>query len=455
MAALITYTGGFGLFDVMGAFSQGIEDASTRLAAMRTRRNTIAAKVTSANYVRIANTLASLDTRIAEHQRLMADYRADAITTLIEMVHAVIPLTEKTLFNALKAMIGDMTANGIYVTANGPTVGSIVTGHADGSANTGNGTILLSLLDEFGLAFDYIPACTVAVECTQDAQSGDDGAIETFMVSAQVERDGLDPDWPGGPGLIQPSSSIAATVGQQQSTMRNALKSSTFGTYSVANVPDDFAAVAGVPGTDIFSDATKAYVAPNSLQIKGTTASTLQQTLNSSAANGTVGDLIGSRRYVIGAAFDKNTATAGVIQLGVVDGSNALIDGGAAKLDVSLAPLAAGFNIKLGTFKTPAVLPATRKAQIKLTTALGGAGELANVANMVLAPMHKLSAGGPHLAIVRGSAKCVIGDRWTVPITNAFTAKHQRGFERLFGMRRMGLMLPTAGSTLIAEALVA
>jgi hypothetical protein len=60
------------------------------------------------------------------------------------------------------------------------------------------------------------------------------------------------------------------------------------------------------------------------------------------------------------------------------------------------------------------------------------------------------------VAVFSAAAKFVTGDEWTVAFTNTISAA-QKLFERFFGMRAMGLQLPSnaAGGETISDSVVA
>ena len=67
--------------------------------------------------------------------------------------------------------------------------------------------------------------------------------------------------------------------------------------------------------------------------------------------------------------------------------------------------------------------------------------------------------GGPYLAVFSGSTPFQKADSWTVNTTNSrggasYNGTFQTAFDRLFNMRSLGLLLPSAASPTISDGLI-
>lgn len=67
----------------------------------------------------------------------------------------------------------------------------------------------------------------------------------------------------------------------------------------------------------------------------------------------------------------------------------------------------------------------------------------------------QLYAGGPFVAAVMGKTQPALADKWTLTATNDRAGSFQEWFARVFGMRSLGLLLPTSGSVNVPDALIA
>lgn len=75
--------------------------------------------------------------------------------------------------------------------------------------------------------------------------------------------------------------------------------------------------------------------------------------------------------------------------------------------------------------------------------------------DMVVVAGRELYAGGPWVAAVGGATPAVNGDEWTLTVANNRAGKFQEWFNRVFDMSPKGLLLPTSGTTLINDNLIA
>jgi hypothetical protein len=147
-----------------------------------------------------------------------------------------------------------------------------------------------------------------------------------------------------------------------------------------------------------------------------------------------------------------------------VDGSNTVLNDDQSApngVTVDLTTLTTGYVAHGGVLITPKVLPSTVKFQLEASNGADlVSAEAVYVDSLAMAETTFLYAGGPALAMFAGSTPFITGDSFAVTTTNdqnsaSYGATWQRVMDRWFGMRQLGLLLPTAGSHLIDDSLIA
>lgn len=74
---------------------------------------------------------------------------------------------------------------------------------------------------------------------------------------------------------------------------------------------------------------------------------------------------------------------------------------------------------------------------------------------MVVVEGTELYEGGPYVAAVGGRTANVIEDAWDITVSNNRAGQFQTHFNRSFDMAAKGLLLPSSGSNLVADTLIA
>jgi hypothetical protein len=404
---------------------------------------------------------------------LFSDYATRAQNTLKAMysidqgVGATAPasvLTASDLTTALRALISQMTTAAASVNASVPAVGAQT---AVGTPQ-GNPVFVFSVKNPQGQTLQYALAETLTAAATTDSQSGGTLGNEGFSVRGQVAvSDVWSPLWPGGSGA---SYSGNLADGSKSNSTGNLLVNSDFATYSTANVPDNWTVAAGVAGTDVFNGtAGGPYAAGGgALQFTGTAGAVLDavtQTFNTPSnaapgAGGTPAVLKPDTQYA-GNLWIKTSATpaAGVAEFALLDGTNAVVNDDQAVANLvtrtltNISTTYVNFNF---VFRTPAVLPATLKLRVRLSTALS-TGVSAYFGRLAFREMSPVYAGGPHVAGFSGNARVIAGnspDAWTFAVTQTW-GLFQQYFERVFGMKALSLQLPSSGTPTVADTLIA
>jgi hypothetical protein len=367
-------------------------------------------------------------------------------------------LTSKTLANAVKELVKQMQAATSTVLK--PTCTATPAAVA---GNNGNGVCTASVLGAAGVQMDYVFAETVDIAVTSDAQNGATQGREPLSVAGDAaQADVMSWDWPKGSGTSGAMSAVDAT--QDATATGNLLTNSDFDAFT-SNTPDNFAVAVGTPGTTVFaSGSSDAFGGTgNALKItgNGSELTSLTQTFNVTSG-GTNAALRPLTAYAVNCWMKKSSGlAAGVLAIQLIDGTNAVINdaaGTANTIPKTLSTLTTSYAAFNGYFRTPAVLPSTIKLRIILTTAATN-GESAFLDHLALTPATQLYAGGPFAAVFSGPTKFITNDAFTITVANdAMTgtgSKWQKLAERLFGMRSLGLQLPSGASPTIAESLVA
>lgn len=157
---------------------------------------------------------------------------------------------------------------------------------------------------------------------------------------------------------------------------------------------------------------------------------------------------------------------AGVMTIDLVDGIGGSVIADQATTNnsftVDCTTLTTSFVAKNGTFRTPKNIPAIVYLRIRISTGVSS-GSSIFLDHASLVEMTELYPDGPSVAIFSGSIPFrkgggqVIGDYFTLTVTNDRASEFQEWFERNFDMRSKGLLLPSdsGGSETQADTLIA
>jgi hypothetical protein len=259
----------------------------------------------------------------------------------------------------------------------------------------------------------------------------------------------------------------------------NALVNSDFETVTNSNIPDNFIALAGTIGTNIFAGNTNPYTGNNSMWFTGTggTPAAVYQ-LFGTASSTTLGQ--GGTPYTLSerTAYAVNiwgrtssTPAAGILRLSLTDTSNNTLnnDNGVALsgtfLLTSLSTTYTNFNT---TFVTPTLLPSAGiRLKVDLSTDISS-GKSLYLDHLALTPMTNLYtnngfAQGPYSAVFSGSAAVAVGDQYTIGMTTSMALTTWQGFIQfvfnvagIAGLKPgLAIRIPTTAGTLVAGTYIA
>lgn len=408
----------------------------------------------------------SVNTWQTAQQQLFNDIRMIATNTLIKMCDRDAGgLKNRTLAGAMAYLAAQMAANSTSFNATTVSLGSQT---AVGSP-TGNPVIVLSEKNGAGAVQQYMWSETLGIATTADAQTGSQTAGQeqlTFTGAAAVANP-WSYLWPGGSGVgkvINLCNPVVNNSGANPNLLTNGSWASFSG--ASANYPDNFVALVGTVGTQILKSTGTVYFGSNSLEFVGdsSTLTSVCQPFNTAAsatngAGGTPAKLVPQTPYalVLWYKLSAGAPAAGVLKMDLVDGSNSTISDSASTVNSATVNLNGVADTNWHTLtlvgRLPAVLPATVKLRLSLSTALTTGTNLF-IGGVACNPMTQLYAGGPYCSPFSGNTNTILGDSWTMAVTPTWGVL-QQWFERVFGMKALGLQIPGSGSPTVADSVVA
>lgn len=357
--------------------------------------------------------------------------------TVIEMVHADTQLPSKTISNALAELIRQMTGSSDDVNASAPAVSA-----ATDSGNTGDAISGATVKNVYGKNNEYLPPETIVLKATSDSGLGATLGSEPYSVEGEAQvSDSLSYLWPGGSAANNNLTALDAGGDE------NLLTNGTFDSFSVANTPDSWTIQVGVAGTDIFAaGSSEDYAGNNALKFTGTGGTPLSQIWQAVTLEPNTVYALAFRIKDSGAGL-----LAGVVNFDLYNGAAVINDDAGTANSITKA-----FNATTGSyvgfvtfFITPKVIPATTRLRIHVSTALTS-GESVYIDHVCFAEATELYTNGPWGAVFSGATATAKNDRFTFTVTNT-QGVYQEWFERWFGMRALGLQLPSdaaAGETI-------
>lgn len=382
--------------------------------------------------------------------------------TAYDQVHADAVLIDAQLSTAIRELIRQMVVSSDTVKAN--TVSASV---AAASTNTGNATCIASVVGPDGKNREYVLPEVIEVKVTQDAQGGGITAgSEQLSVRGEVKApSALDYTWPDGSEANSSLTMIDAEVdgAGSESESSNMLVNGHFDDFT-ANAPDDWTILVGAAATDILEESSTVYRSGGkALEFIGTGGgplSSIAQTLNPWQGDSSNANCLKPSSVLAVNVYMRKSAglVAGVVEISLVNGSNAIITNDAGtelKKQVAFGTLTTSFAAYNEFFQLPKVLPSTIKLRVRASTALTS-GESVFIDDLCLVKAKEAYTGGPYIAIFRASTESILNDQWNVTVANNQGGLIQSGFDQMFGMRELGMQLPSLsnGSHTIAETLV-
>lgn len=455
----ITLVGTGGLFPRLGKIGLTLNSVNNLRGTagspnLATLVNNIEAQFASTNQQLVDGLYSARDSYRSVHGSFATYLQTLAKNVLIQMADDDVKLVSKDLTTALKELDKQMRASSDAIEQ--PTVSVTA---AAGSSNTGTGKLVGSVKNPYGVTRDYVFDETIDFLATSDSQLGATAGREPFSVRGDAqESDPLSWYWPRGSGCTSSLNAIDAA----EDAGSNKLRNSDFTDFT-SNTPTYWTVLVGTAGTDILSAsaANSLGSSGSALQFTGTGGaplSSLAQTFNSSS--GTTATLKPNTVYHYSFWAKKSASlAAGALQIGLLDGSDAAVSDDASTANtttIAHGTLSTSYAHFSGAFITPKSLPSTQKLRVRISTALTS-GESVYVDHLSFAEATLLYAGGPYATLHSGATAFILNDSFTLTVANNFASDWAKMLERLFGLRALGIQLPSAtgGSITIADSLLA
>jgi len=392
-----------------------------------------------------------------------SDLDTAAEQTVIQMVHADKPSKAGSLASALAEVIYQMQTGSATVQLCTPGYSTAV--YPSSGGNTGDGVILLGVKRGDGLNQENIVAEVAPIVCTADAQTG--GATvnqEQFtFVGAADAGNPYSYLWPTGSGG---SATLTAVDATQNNAGGNLLTNSGFTNWT-SGVPNNWTADVGTPGTDFQQNNSVVYQGGSSFEFIGGTSALTSISQQFDSSSGTLGSVSSLTSLAVNFRIKADVVPAsGILKVelvgGATSGSLSVLNdaqSNANSATITLSGVSTSWVAHNVIFRLPRVLPAIVKLRFVLTTAVPSGSNifLDSAAAALLTPLYP---GGPGCVVFSGATPFINGDGWLVTTTNdrggsSFNATFQTMFDRFFGMRALGLLLPsTASSPTIADTLI-
>lgn len=374
--------------------------------------------------------------------------------TVLQMVEADEPAVARSLHLALREVIRQMVIQAKTVQSSNVTFTKTAL-----PTNDGTGQLVTSAKRGDGLVQENAFTEQTRIVCTADAYSG--GATEgreVFTLTGETPSAGVwDFDYPQGSGA---SVTVRAVTADDDATAGANLLTNGDAEEWTDSPPelDNWTLETGVWGTDAQQDAA-GYRGSFALEIvAGTTNTTLYQEFDSDTGTSATLSPLTSYAVHFWAKEVAATAATGVLTVELVNDSGTVINdeqGVANSFTVDLTSLGTTYVPQSGVFRLPANPPDVVRLRFRISTDLTGDNVL--IDDICMAPLTAMYTGGPGFVIFSGATQFTRDDGWELDVDNdrpEFLASWQGLFDRLFGMRQFGLLLPSSGSPNIDDALI-
>ena len=443
----LTYVGTGGLFERIGLLAGAINTLNTeRGSTLNTRFTNIDAQYQSAQQEVVNSLWTTRDSARTSGNTLYSALVSLANNTVIEQVDDEQALTTKTVSAALTQLVTEMESDLEYIRQ--PSTGNTVTA---GGSNVGDAEIVVSLLDGEGLSRDYVFAEDITITATNDSSRGATAFRESFSAVGEPSVATTAYNWPQGSGA---STTLTAVDAAQDGIVTGGAFEGSW--ISTNTPPSPWSIQTGTAGTTVFRGSTPARsTGTYNLRLTGTGAA------ENTAVEQTVTTSLGTQPLAA-VAFccqvkTDSTPAAGVLTARLVDGSNSTISdeaGNSNAITKDLTGVSTDYEAFKGTFRLPNDVPDVIKLQIYLSTAItsGRSVDIDLVQMVVPSPLYN---GGPYVSVFSGTTASVKDDTYTVAVTNdGDTGDFCRSLDRIYGLRDLGVRIPSSGSPTINDSLI-
>jgi hypothetical protein len=390
---------------------------------------------------------------------------------------------------AFSFLVEDMLtySAGFFVTEHALTTAGTL---AAGSANVGNGTVLVSNnrpiahAGATGKIESRIRSEEIRAICTADLSNGLGGGNEIFVFEGEEQKPRFSKEWPGGSGAIQ---DVQVTSAGKSNTRRdgagiNILQNSDFNLWSDATncelwtfggTGNNLAHTNGGQGGSLTVDTQRVTSSDLSvggvfgergqynIQFNGNGSFKHTATQKTNSSDGTPSRVKGNCSYFWSCRIRANhhSISSGVLRLSLFNGSSSTIADTSVSVDFSSVNLTNSWTHLSGEIQLDRnTTVEDLRVVIEFTTALQADRSLV-MAELVFAMPRPLYLAGPKVLVVRGETDYRTNDTFTLTYVNNYAGVFQKFFDQYLG--DMGdYTLPTgsqksSGSTNINDNLVA
>lgn len=453
------------LFNRLGRIFKHAEFIRTFQATLATQHTATVGQYSGAALEYVGLLSRNLESRKVSAQATNDDLLSVANRTLIELADANYNLVRKDVESSIREVIRQMIADSDDVDGNSITVGSV----AAGSANTGNGTLVVSgiapLVDKYGnrpgnLYLQNAKTETLTADCVSDStQRAVDEGSEKFRVYGQRAVSRFDEDWPTGSGRSQVVSAVTARTDGGRKPSMNVTSNGDFEQFT-SNTPNRWTVAAGTPGSHILA-AGAGYNGSNALKFvgDGSTTPSIYQRLR--VTTETLGQINPDRPYTVSFAVKYAvtkptvTMTVAVEDSGGTRLSNGLV-GRDMKAEITNSNITTSYQLVTATCWSPVAIPKGSRIVVEANGNMANTSEVF-IDDVCVAQMRSLGPGSPHVQMIAGSDSFAFGDTFTRAVTNNLDGTVAKEMDRFFDMEGRGLALPgdIAGGESIADSVFA
>lgn len=358
----------------------------------------------------------------------------------ISQVNDDTPVFPSTLANAITILIEQMKGASQTIKAN-----VVSATPATGGSNVGNSILRASVVGRNGVNRQYIYPEEMTLTYVTDSQSGAAAGSELLSITSAAPATAglLGWDFPGGSGLN-------ATIGVSDPANGQIVANGAFEQWTATNTPTNWTIDVGTAGTNVFQENTNFFRGLAAVKFlgDGTTLQGLSQALA----------LKPSTVYALNLWIKMSaTPAAGALSIDLWNGSSIVQDAAGTNNQITqaLTSVSTSWVPIGGFFRTPAIMPATLRLRIRLTTAISATKSLYFDDLGFLAPTNLYTAG-PFAAAFPGNVPSIMGDLFTLTLANDLGGKLQtHGGWRLLNMPSLAMQFPsaTSGGETVADTL--
>lgn len=452
MAVLLVGTGG--LFTRLGRIGKVAHLLNQHQAALPAAFDAIVAQYQSALQGVGGSVAQQQLSLIRSGSSFMGFAAAAAQQTLVQMMEADTPAQARSIPDAMAELIRQMKAAAQTVLN-----ATVAIAPAALAGSVGTGVLVTTNKRGDGLVQENSGAETLRLVVSADSYSGGQTAgRESFRLGGESPLAGTwDWDYPQGSGASVSSSAVSAD--QDGTSSGNLTTNGDFETWSGSPLAiSNFTLAVGTWGTHAVQSATFFRGAFSLQLVAGATLTAFYQEFNLAAGTSAALTPLTSYAVNLWCRKEAGTITGGVITVELVDSAGTVINDDQAvanSFTIDCTTLTTSFVAKNGVFRIPKAPPAIMRVRVRISTALAGGNVL--IDDLCVSGMTAFYAGGPAYTVFSGATAFVIGDGWAVPVTNTrptYLAGFQALFDRLFGMRQLGQLLPSSGAPTIADTLI-